>query len=276
MEWIKRKSYAIYFYGLFIFFMVVRYFDGLFLHQIITNPIRSPIVDLVVWITHLFGIPNLISNPIISLSIDAVLILLPIIILYRVFNDKKINKLAAILCLLFGFYILTIYCYPTLSIRKYLGLVLIPIAFIFTSKKRYYFYLELMRYYVLFIFTSASLWKILRGVAWDNNHMYLTLKAQHIDNFVNWPDHFITKLIATIIEHPTYCSMLFLTAVASQLFFAVGFFTKKYDNLLALLLIVFILSDYLVMRIEYWEFIVFLPLFYGKYPNLNKINASPS
>ena len=133
MAWINKKSFAIYFYGLFFVFMLIRYFDGLFLHQIISNPIRSPRVDLVVWITHSFGIPNLISNPIVSLSLDIALILLPILILYRVFRNQKINKLAALLFTLFGLYILLIYCYPTLSIRKYLGLVLIPIAFIFTS-----------------------------------------------------------------------------------------------------------------------------------------------
>jgi hypothetical protein len=274
MQWIERKSFAIYFYSFFIVFMVIRYFDELFLHQLISNPIRSPRVDLVVWITHFIGIPNLISNQFVSLSFDFVLILLPIIILYRVFKNKKINKLSALLCGLFGLYILLIYCFPTLSIRKYFGLVLIPIAFIFQSKKRYYYYLELMRYYILFVFTSASLWKILRGVAWDPRHMHLTLKAQHIDNFVNWPDHYITKLIASIIAHPSYCTTLFLLAVVSQLLFFTGFITKKYDKLLAILMLIFILSDYLVMRIEYWEFIVFLPLLLGKYPDLNKINET--
>lgn len=274
MLWIERKSFAIYFYSFFIVFMVVRYFNELFLHQLISNPIRSPRIDLVVWITHYIGIPNLISNQIVSLTFDFIILLLPILILYRIFKGKKFNNLSASLCLFFGLYILFIYCFPTLSIRKYLGLVLIPIAFIFQSKRRYYYYLELMRYYILFVFTSASLWKILRGVAWDPRHMQLTLKAQHIDNFVNWPDHYITKLIATLIEHPSFCTTLFILAVISQLLFFIGFITKKYDKLLAILMLIFILSDYLVMRIEYWEFIVFLPLFLGKYPNLNQIHES--
>jgi len=266
MEWIKRKIYAIYFYGFFLVFMMVRYFNELFLSQVISNPIRSPRIDLIVWTTHYLGIPDMVTNPNVSLSIDILIVLLPIAILLGLFFNKKINKLSAALSILFALYILIIYCFPTLSIRKYLGLILIPIAFTFSSEKRYYNYLELMRYYVLFIFTSASLWKITRGVAWDTSHMYLTLKAQHIDNFVNWPDHFITKIIAALIENPLYCSIILLVAVISQLSFAVGFFTKKYDKLLAILLIVFIVSDYLVMRIEYWEFIVFLPLFLGKYP----------
>ncbi len=274
MEWINRKSYALYFYACFIFFLIVRYFDQLFLHQISANPIRSPRVDLVVWTTQLSGIPNFISSSGIGIYIDILVIILPIVILYQIYKVKKYNRLAAILALIFGIYILIIYCFPTLSIRKYLGLVLIPIAFTFTSEKRYSYYLQLMRYYVLFVFTSASLWKIFRGVAWDSTHMQLSLKAQHIDNFINWPDHHITSLLSYIVDNPTYCAILFLAAVVSQLTFALGFFTKKYDRLLAFLLIVFIVSDYLVMRIEYWEYVVFLPLLLKKHPSTLESNST--
>ncbi len=262
MGWISRKSYVLYFYGCFIVFMLTRYLDGLLLYQISANPIRSPRIDLVVWTTHLVGIPDLVSNPFISLFIDLLILSLPFVILYNVYLGKKINRLAFALFISFAFYILIIYCFPTLSIRKYLGLVLIPIAFTFASEKRYLNYLQLMRYYVLFVFTSASLWKIFRGVAWDSSHMQLSLKAQHIDNLINWPDHYITKLMSAIIANPTYCTIIFIVAIISQLTFSIGFFTKKYDRFLAFLLIVFIISDYLVMRIEYWEFIVFLPLFH--------------
>ena len=225
---ISRKAYLIYFYTCFIIFLVVRYFNGLFLFQISDNPIRSPRVDLIVWITQLTGIPDLLSISWIGILIDLMIIVLPIVILYRAYKDKSVQKLVLSLTILFGLYILFIYCYPTLSIRKYLGLILIPIAFTFTSEKRYFNYLELMRYYVLFIFTSASLWKIIRGVAWDPTHMQLSLKAQHIDNFVHWPDHYITQLIASIIDNPTYCSILFGVAILSQISFAVGFFLTLY------------------------------------------------
>ena len=255
-----RKTYAIYFYVCFIIFSIVRYFDGLFLFQIAENPIRSPRVDPLVWFIQYLGLPKYMSHPVVQFFFDGAIILLPIIILIRVLMNKKINRIADILVLFFGIYILMIYCFPTLSIRKYLGLVLIPIAFIFRSKSRYLSYLEVMRYYVLFVFTSASIWKIARGVAWDPTHMQESLKVQHIDNFIHWPDHYITKIIAPIIDNPMYCSVLLLGAVVTQLLFGIGFFTKKYDKFLAALLILFIISDYLVMRIEYWEFIVFLPL----------------
>lgn len=262
MEAIKRKSFALYFYLCFLLFMMVRYVDGLFLYHIIANPVRSPRVDPVVWSTHYLGVPEWMTIPWIALVFDFLILALTIIILYRIYFDKKINKLTAVLTFLFAFYVLVIYCFPTLSIRKYLGLILLPIAFVFRSEKRFYSYLELMRYYVLFLFTSASLWKILRGVAWDPSHMQLTLKAQHIDNFINCPDHFITQLISTFIDNPVLCHYVFVLAILSQLSFSIGFFTKKYDKLLAFLVIIFIVSDYLVMRIEYWEFIVFLPLFF--------------
>lgn len=257
---LSKRAYGLYFYGCFIIFMTIRFFDGLFLHQIVDNPIRSPRVDLIVWITQYLNIPDIIARLQFGYFFDIVLVILPITILYRLYKGLDIRKLALINSLVFLLYVLIIYCFPTLSIRKYVGLILIPIAFVFSSEKRYYQYLELMRYYVLFVFTSAALWKILRGVAWDASHMQLSLKGQHIDNFVNWPDHYITTIVSSIIDNPSYCSLLFLSAVLFQLSFAVGFFTKKYDKILAFFVAVFILSDYLIMRIEYWEFIVFLPL----------------
>lgn len=267
MNWISRKTYASYFYILFLVFLVVRYIDGLFLTELVSNPIRSPRVDLIVWITQWLDIPNLMSTSLLSTGIDIAIVILPIVILYRLFKDQTINRLVLTLCIFFGLYILIIYCFPTLSIRKYLGLVLIPIAFTFSTSKRYYSYLELMRYYILFVFTSASLWKIFRGVALDTNHMQLSLKAQHIDNLVNYPSHHVTDLVSTFIHDPVICSMIFLLAILFQLSFGIGFFTKKYDKALAIFLIIFIISDYLVMKIEYWEFLVFLPLLLGSYPS---------
>jgi len=54
---------------------------------------------------------------------------------------------------------------------------------------------------------------------------------------------------------------LLLSGLAMQLSFAIGFLTKKFDGLLLIGLIVFIFADFLVMRIEYWEFLIFAPLF---------------
>ena len=274
MDLINRRTYTIYFYVCFVLFLVIRYFDGLFLSQISSNPIRSPRVDLIVWLTHLIDLPDLFTNTTLSLILDTSIVILPLIILFQVFRNRSIHKTSLVLSFLFTFYILVIYCYPTLSLRKYLGLVLIPFAFSFSNNERFSNYLRLMRYFVLFVFTSASLWKITRGVIFDDWHMQLSLKLQHIDNFANWPDHYITKLLSTFIANSQYCYVLFILAVLMQLSFVVGFFTRKYDRLLAFFLIVFIITDYLVMRIEYWEYIVFLPLFWYPFPPLKGIKSS--
>ena len=265
MKTIDRRLLALFFYGLFIAFTLVRYLDHLMLSQIMDNPIRSPRVDPMVWTSHLVELPELIRDLQLSLPLDLVITLLPILIIYRAYHSKKVNALVAIHTILFAIYVLVIYCFPTLSIRKYLGLLLLPIAFIFVNHSRFYNYLELMRYYVCFVFTSAALWKILRGAAFDGHHMQLSLKAQHIDNFINWPDHFITQLLSTFIHNPQFNALVFFLAILLQLIFILGFLTKKHDRILGVLLIIFILADFLVMRIEYWEYLVFLPLFFRSF-----------
>lgn len=250
---------------MFLIFMIIRAFDQLMMSQIGNNPIHSPRQDPIVWIIQWTRIPDFLTSNIVSIIYDILMISIPIFIIMRLLRNKSIHRLSTLHFGLFFIYILSIYCFPTLSIRKYLGLLLTPIAFIFQDEKRYARYMELLRFYICFIFSSASIWKIARGVITDTDHMMLTLKQQHIDNILNWNDHIITKLAIYLVSNPMICHYLLLAAIFSQLLFLIGFITKKYDWLLAILLIVFIIMDFLIMRIEYWEFLIFLPILLNIY-----------
>jgi len=262
MERNNRRRYGLYFYAAFIIFMVLRWWNGLLLSQLDQNPISSPRIDPLVWLFQFSGIPELLSSENYAAYYDLIIFALSFFIFHSFWKGKHPKALIIIHSVLFALYVLTVYCYPTLSIRKYLGLVLIPIAFYFKSDLRYKNTIEVLRYYVCFIFSSAALWKIARGGVFDSDQMILTLKAQHIDNFVHYPEHFITLIVGWLISNPNFCQFLLIGAVLLQSCFVLGFITKKYDRLLLFLLMIFILSDFLIMRIEYWEFVVFFPLFF--------------
>ena len=263
MNWISQQKYTRYFFLLFILFLLVRMQDGLFLSQLGDLPINAPRIDPFIWFMHAIGLPQFIIQSGISIVLDSAIVVLPMVILFYSFSKKWLpRKLILFHAILFFFYVAFVYCFPTLSLRKYLGLVLIPFAFTFDKESRYIAYLKLMRFYAIFIFVSASIWKIARGHVWDSSHMHHILKAQHIDNIVHAPSHISSSLASFFIGHPAWSTILIWSAVMSQLIFGIGFFTRKYDRWLGILLIVFVAMDYLIMRIEYWEFLVFLPLFY--------------
>jgi len=188
--------------------------------------------------------------------------MLPILILYLEKEEKNNRSIILTHTVAVAIFLVTIYSYPTLSIRKYLPMVIVPVAFLFVTEERYEFTLRAIRYWVCYIFASAAIWKIVRGAAFDKEHMIETVISQHIDTIVHWSDHYMSGIASWLIAHPMACAALLIAAVLSQLTFLIGFFTRNYDKWLMALLGIFVLADYLVMRIEYWEYALLLPLLY--------------
>ncbi len=259
----NRRTFGLWYYTFFLVAMWWRYCDGLMLSQLGNQPILAPRVDPVVWTLHALGFSRSSLIPILKVALDVSMIVLPLMAIYRLLRRLPIHRLALFHFLGFLLYTIIAYLYPTLSIRKYLGFLWIGLAFVFVRTDRFATYIEVLRYYVLFLFGSAGLWKLLRGTWLHYDHMTSALKTQHVENIVHFPNQFLTKVEAFVIHHPALGYGLFLSAVVMQLFFWIGFFTKKYDKILALLMVAFVLLDFLIMRIEYWEILVFLPLLWN-------------
>ena len=252
-----------YYAGCFLFFHMVRMINGLGLFQLGQPFIHEVRQDPLVWsLTH-SGIPELFAGtPWLSLTMDIVVIIPCLLILILKLSQKSIIKLVVIHLILFAFYLLIIFAFPSLSVRKYLGLAIVPVVFLFTQEKSYAKAIKLLRFYVLFIFSSAAIWKILRGPVFESDQFVNILRNQHLEHLVLFPNHITTHIANYLINHPGVAFTFYILIALWQLGFLVGFFTRKYDKILLLAMIVFILGDFLVMRVEYWEFIVFIPLFF--------------
>ncbi len=91
------------------------------------------------------------------------------------------------------------------------------------------------------------------------------LVFQHKDMLANSPEYWQSRFIVYLINHQVLSYALYLCSTVIELTFIVGFFTKKYDRLLALAFILFLIMDYLLMRIPYLELTPFLlTLIYSK------------
>jgi len=255
---IDRNKYILTYCWLWLLFHLVRIVDGLCLSCLAQPFLYDPRQDPLLWFVQYLDIPRwLVDHYWLTVAFDLGLPLILIIILIKAGKNSRLLWICFIAC--FWVYLLMIFSFPSLSIRKYLGFAIVPLVFIIP--KEYYFKgLAFLRYFCLFIFSSSALWKILRGSIFETDHFYNIIRNQHFSNFLHYPDHWISKLNLFLLDYPNFLHLSFVLVVLAQLSFVVGFFTHRYDKILFVLMIAFVFMDYAVMRIEYWEFAVLLPL----------------
>jgi hypothetical protein len=138
----------------------------------------------------------------------------------------------------------------------FVGVLVISIPFWFKSEQRFNFSWEAVRYYLLYIFSSAALWKILRGSAFYHDQLSNILKAQQIDLLLQNPDSFKAHIAQYLIANSGVSHLLLIVNIILQLIFILGFFTKKFDMLLFALSVIFVIANYYVMGIMSFELLI--------------------
>jgi len=136
------------------------------------------------------------------------------------------------------------------------GLLVISLPFWFKSEQRFNFSWEAVRYYFLYIFSSAGLWKVLRGSAFYHDQLSNILKQQQINLLLQNPSGYKAHVAQFLISHTGFSHALILANVVLQLSFAIGFFTKKFDRFLFWFAILFVAANLFVMGILSMELLI--------------------
>lgn len=137
-----------------------------------------------------------------------------------------------------------------------IGLMIISIPFWFKKEQRFNLAWEGARYYFLYIFASAALWKILRGSVFYQEQLSNILKSQQINLLLQNPGNYKAHIAQYLISHPGVSHAILIVDVLVQLSFVVGFFTRKYDKVLFVLAIVFCVANFYVMSIISAELLI--------------------
>jgi hypothetical protein len=137
-----------------------------------------------------------------------------------------------------------------------IGVLIITIPFFSKDEKRFNLLWEGARYYMLYVFASAALWKILRGSAFYTDQLSNILKAQQLDLLIQDRDSLSAYIASYLIANPQVGHLVLLINVLLQLSFAIGFFTKKCDRLLLVLVVLFTIGNYFVMSIISVEILI--------------------
>jgi len=228
--------------------LIYYYVNHLFISQLSNPVLVYPDLDNTYWLFLFLAIPQQIAGSIsLSILIDSSLVVF--LVLSFVFWKKPIFPICFLLL-----YVLYFITYNSFSCHHFhhTGVFFIVLPFCF-SGSAFSLIFEFIRYYLCFIYASAGCYKLFRGTIFNTNQLVEVLRTTHLEALSkNELNPFLDFLLST----PFFSHSLFVFAVLLELFFLVGFFTKKLDYLLFIALIVMKVSLFLVMDFVAWELLV--------------------
>lgn len=251
-----------------IFYLLLFYkaWNGFLLFQLQPH-LFSIRFDFTSWFLMKTGLHQwLINNQAGCVAFDVVFYTLPFIY-WVVFkrNQSLAASIGALMLVVNWVYILCYTMYPANSIESFTPWLLFPLLLMINNLRSFYFVFHALRYFFLFFFASAAVWKFVQEGILNLEQMSGVLLLQHKDYLAS-SSNWYTIFIYWLINHPTISYGLYLGATIIELSFIAGFFTRKFDRILIVGLFLFLLFDVLVMRIPYWEIGPFvITLFYSKY-----------
>lgn len=248
-------GYCIIFYAL----MMYKWCNGMMLYQV------QPLFfytreDIFTWVFMQAGLHQwLLNNPAGWYLSDILFYTAPLALLMAAYKKSSWIPALALYTLAVNWaYIQCYTLYPTTSVEGYTPWLFFPVVFMFSNEKTFALLIEALRYFFLFFMASAGLWKFIQGGIFNMHEMSGVLLYQHNQQLTNSPAYRQTEFYYYLIQHSTLSWFLYLLATLIELSFIIGFFTKKYDRQLAVLFIIFLIADYFLMRIPYFEMLPFL------------------
>jgi len=244
------QSVKIIFYIFCVFVIAKAYFSNLLLHQLALPSLILPYADNTFWFFHFLGIPQyLVGSFSVSLLFDITMFVSILACLFL----KKIKAFPIIFFLLFLCYFITLNSFRNHHAHNLIGVLLMSFSLCFQCSNLFAIGFFALRYYLLFIMSSAALWKLFRGSVFNLEHMSECLKLQHISYLVNNSNNLYADFIYFLINSQFISQTIFIAGFLIQLSFILGFFTEKYDKMLLVLFFTFFIGDYLLMDLAFVE-----------------------
>ena len=225
-------------------------------------------LDASAFVFRLTGIQQAILNyKWVQILLDCCFLVLPFLICIFAYYNRSLMFWTALVTVLFNCLFAIFYTSVSyMTIGMYQAWTLIPIILCCKTFKGFYFNLHSVRIIILFILFSAAIWKIYRGGIFNNSEMSSILLKQHTNYLVSDPENAYSKFIFFFIKNISFAYVVYILGFLAELVFAVGFFTKKWDRYLMIILILFALFDYVFMQINLFCWMPFcLCFWYSKF-----------
>lgn len=194
-------------------------------HQLQSPTLVFPYVDITYLLFNASGIPGiLISHYAVALLFDLLLYITCIAII--IYPSKK--NFITVFLMLYFFYFLLCNDYGAHHIHSKIGILLIPIPFLFSGYNFLYAW-NALRYFTLFLYADSFLWKLFRN-SWLNSRQGIAiLKENVIPILYAHPDNKMASLYYYLFDHPAFVDALYKVGFLLEGIFIIGFFTKRFD-----------------------------------------------
>ena len=197
------------------------------------------------------------------IAFDVTYLLLPILLTIASLRNYKAKDIIAFVTI--GFTIIYAAFFSTISyvsLQGFMSWILIPVILSATSTKNFYYYLHMVRIIFILMFVAAGVQKIASGAVFNSEQMSGILLKQHAFYLAANPGDWFTKCIYFLVAHKATAFIIYLVGTATELLFAIGLFSRRYDRFLLVLFCAFLLGDYFLMQIYYFIWLVFTCCFY--------------
>lgn len=221
-------------------------------------------LDLSLNILLLTGIGNaVIANAWLQALLDAGYLLMPLLLLWAILKQSAAQYALALLNVFYNIaYTLLLTSLSALSMQWFIASIFIPALFAFKRETFFYYSFHCLRYLFIIFFFSAGLWKIRAGGVFNPEQMSGILLTQHATLLATAPENLYAAIILKIVAQPLLGYFLYLLGALAELIFIVGLFTKKWDKALLIILLLFIVFDFVLMKINYFPWVTFGFLFW--------------
>jgi hypothetical protein len=214
--------------------------------------------DPVPWAVYLFKIPQFITgNHWAGIMADTSIVIL-ILLLIR---DPWNNKIPVLLFILLLLFYVTLMGH--LAHRNYqVGFFMVMIPFFFRSETNKVYAYEATRYFLLFFYVSAAVLKLSNHALTEQAHFSHLLSGQFTPYFLEGNTGLRTSVNLYLINHPATAYILYIASFVAELSALAGFFTKRFDKWIAIVLLVFHFGNWFIMDIAPLGHVAFICLLF--------------
>lgn len=220
--------------------------SGMMLHHVFDSPFHYKGADPAYWLLDSTGIPEMLTSAYGHAQIFTIL-LMTSFVAALIFHRKNWPVLAAGMLLLV--YQIVFNMKIGYHAHHLFGLQFALFPFYFTGTKYFQVSVSAARLMACATYATAGLFK-LKGGAWLLPDSFVnTLQNQHAAFLYFGEGSFRVWCIHFMLTQPVLLWLMFLSAMLLQLSFAAGFFTRKFDRILAIFILIFHLMDWFLMNL---------------------------
>jgi hypothetical protein len=240
----SRSMLRILFFGCASLILLHRCWSGLLFTGLHGTPLFQPGSDWSYWLVSLSGLVGVVQSSFISCVVLDVMFLSVTIGCMLGFGGRWL-----VVCFLAiaTIYFLVFHSFNINHSHTLVALLICPLPFLFQSQYMRVF--RWVRYYLVFIYVSAGIWKLGRLQYFDSDHLSEWVAMNHMSQDGG--------MLSDLLAFPGLFFILGLIAMICQLLFLMLLFTNRMDLYAIFFICLFHLGTYWLMEVWFFDQLLF-------------------